>query len=327
MSNKTYISWGDFVDLYYKVKQRGSQEFISLFKLSDQDRVRSKWNKTNQSSDFWIIPEIRSRWNEKCTGDKKLEYEDYFVNKYLSSRSNLRMLSIGCGTGARERKYAKYTNFALIEGIDLADKQIDEAKRTADKLNLYNIKYYAADFVNHDFEKDGYDVILFNSSLHHFDNIDKLLETKVKPLLKTDGYLVIFEFVGPTRLQWTKEQLDFSNLLLSEMPARFKRRFNSNILKRKVYRPGLLRMLAVDPSEAIDSDDIVPSLHKHFKIIEEKQVGWNILHILLKDIAHNFLEKDEETMDLIQYLFNKEDEFLANKPKSDAIFGIYKLLC
>lgn len=326
MNNKTYLSWGDLVDLYYKVKQRGYQEFISLFKLSDQDRIKSKWNKKNHSSDFWIIPEIRSRWNEKCTGDKKLEYEDYFVDKYLTNKSGLRMLSIGCGTGARERKYAKYPNFSLIEGIDLADKQIDEAKRTANELNLNNIKYYSADFVNHDFEKAAYDVILFNSSLHHFDNIDRLLEFKVKPLLKNEGYLVIFEFVGPTRLQWTNEQLDFSNMLLAEMPPKYKKRFNSTRLKKKVYRPGLWRMLAVDPSEAIDSDKIVPSLHKHFKIIEEKQVGWNILHILLKDIAHNFLIKDEETQDLIQYLFNKEDEFLDNKSKSDAIFGIYKLL-
>ena len=324
IDGKTYISFGDFIDLFYKVKQKGFNELLSKFHLSNQARTVSKWNAITSASDFWIIPEIRNRWNEKCTGDPDLEYEDYVVSKFFSESIGLRMLSVGCGTGSRERKFGKYLNFDLIEGIEMAAKQIDEARKYASDLNLNNIKYIVGDFVTHKFEPDSYDVVLFNSSLHHFKDIHNLLHTKVLPLLKKGGFLVIFEYVGPGRLQWTDLQLEFANKLLKGLPSRYKIRFKSKSIKRRIYRPGLLRMLLVDPSEAIDSDSIIPSIHEFFKIIEEKKIGWDISHLLFKDIAHNFLNKDKETKLLLSYLFEKEDEYLLMTGRSDAVFGIYQ---
>jgi len=234
------------------------------------------------------------------------------------------MLSVGCGTGARERKFAKYPNFNLIEGVDMAEKQIDEARNHASDLKLNNIKYIVGDFTTHIFEHSTYDVILFNSSLHHFKDIHNILQTKVLPLLKDGGYLLIFEYVGPKRLQWTKQQLEFANKLLTDLPLKYKIRFNSKSIKRRIYRPGLFRMLLVDPSEAIDSDSIIPSIHNHFKIIEERKIGWDISHLLFKDIAHNFLNNDKETQKLLSYLFDKEDEYLSMTGGSDAVFGVYQ---
>ena len=46
--------------------------------------------------------------------------------------------------------------------------------------------------------------------------------------------------------------------------------------------------------------------------------------MLLKDIAHNFLEANEETLCIIEKLFNEEDEFIANMGKADMVFGIYR---
>ncbi|HPI35089.1 MAG TPA: methyltransferase domain-containing protein, partial [Prolixibacteraceae bacterium] len=321
IGDKTYISIGDFIDLYYKVKQKGYNELLSKFHLSNKGRTLSKWNTISSSSDFWIIPEIRCRWNEKCTGNPNIEYEDYVVSKYFSKSKGLKMLSVGCGTGARERKFAKYPNFNLIEGVDMSEKQIDEARNHASDLKLNNIKYIVGDFTTHIFEHSTYDVILFNSSLHHFKDIHNILQTKVLPLLKDGGYLLIFEYVGPKRLQWTKQQLEFANKLLTDLPLKYKIRFNSKSIKRRIYRPGLFRMLLVDPSEAIDSDSIIPSIHNHFKIIEERKIGWDISHLLFKDIAHNFLNNDKETQMLLSYLFDKEDEYLSMTGGSDAVFG------
>jgi ubiquinone/menaquinone biosynthesis C-methylase UbiE len=321
---KTYISIGDFVDLYYKMKEKGYNKLLSKFHLSNQARTVSKWNDFSGSSDFWIIPQVRKRWNEKCTGNPNLEYEDYFVNKYLAKSSGLRMLSIGCGTGSKERNFGKYKNFEKIEGVDLAPNQIEEARKFASDLNLDNIEYIVADFETYSFVENSYDIILFHSSLHHFNNVQYLLEHKVMPLLKKNGYLVIHEYVGPKRLQWTKLQLEFSNKLLKELPPKYRLRFKTNATKNKIYRPGLLRMLAIDPSEAIDSESIIPSIHKLFKVIEENKIGWNITHLLFKDIAHNFLNNESETESLLLHIFEQEDKFLEVSNRSDAIFGIYQ---
>lgn len=320
----TFISFGDFIDLFYKLKQKGTSVLLSKLHLSGKDRVMSKWNTTTDQSDFWVIPEVRARWNEKITGHPDIEYEDYVMEKYFANAENLRMLSVGCGTGARERKFGKYDRFSSIEGIDVAEVQIKEAKKAAAEAGLHHLHYTAGDFYTLPLKEGSYDIILFNSSLHHFDNIDTLLSNRVKPLLKSDGYLIVFEYVGPSRLQWTQPQLDFANKLLKQLPAKYKRRFNSNAEKKQVYRPGLLRMKLVDPSEAVDSESIVPALHKHFTTIEEKKVGWDILHILLKDIAHNFLSKDPDTQLMLSYLFDQEDEYLQQTGRSDAVFGIYR---
>lgn len=323
-NNSTYISFGDLIDLYFKIKEKGYNELVSKFHLSNQARTVSKWNSITSSSDFWVIPEIHNRWNAKCTDCPSTEYEDYVVSKFLADSKGLRMLSVGCGTGSRERKFGKYSNFELIEGIDMAEKQIEEARQHASDLKLSNVKYIVGDFEKQNFNPSSYDVILFNSSLHHFKNIDTLLQTKIRPLLKNGGFLVIFEYVGPNRLQWTNSQLEFANKLLKDLPSKYKVRFKSKLIKHRIYRPGLLRMLAVDPSEAIDSESIIPSIHTYFQAIEEKKIGGNISHILFKDIAHNFLNKEYETQSLLSYLFDKEDEYVSETGKSDFVFGVYQ---
>ncbi len=84
-------------------------------------------------------------------------------------------------------------------------------------------------------------------------------------------------------------------------------------------------MILNDPSEAIASSSILPAIHQFFRIIEEKKIGWDITHILFKDIAQNFLRSDSETKKLINYIFSKEDEYLNKTGFSDAVFGIYQL--
>jgi hypothetical protein len=154
--------------------------------------------------------------------------------------------------------------------------------------------------------------------------MDQLMRSRVLPLLKQEGYLIIFEFVGPNRLQWTIEQLDYANRLLRKIPDKYKTRSNGTTIKKRIYRPGLLRKYLVDPSEAVESQQILPVIHRYLKPIEEKKVGWDILHLLLKDISHNFLSDNEETKSLLYYLFQQEDNYLSETGRSDGIFGIYK---
>ncbi len=249
-------------------------------------------------------------------------YEDYVFNKYLSDKKDLRMLSVGCGEGLHERNFAKHDCFSQIDAIDFSSQSVVNAQKFAFENNL-NINYQAGDFKKIDFKNNFYDLILFSSSLHHFENVEDTLENFVKPLLSENGILVVFEYVGPIRLQWTKKQLDKANQLLEKLPRKYKLLINNSSTKRKVYKPGILRMLLVDPSEAIDSEAIVPSLKK-FKILEQTDLGWNILHILLKGISHNFLNEEPETKVLIKKLLKEEDLFVKQESHSDAIFGVYQ---
>lgn len=319
------ITFGDLIDVYLKVKKKGAKfVFHKLFNLSYKDKVSSKWDNFNSESDFWIIPEIKQHWNKIISGNPAVSYEEYVSKTYFSGRKNLSLLSIGCGAGIHERNFYDNLHLESALGIDISEESIKAAQLQAD-AEQKKILYKCANFNDLEFGDKRFDIILFDSSLHHFEKINQFLKNHIKMLLKEDGVLVIREYCGPNRLQWKDAQLKTCNEVLKKIPAEYKTFTDGGLTKRKVYRPGFLRVYAVDPSEAPDSDNLLNALHDNFEIVEEKKLGWNIIQPLLKGIAHNFLDSNEETKELIAQILKEEQQFLNSKANSsDAVFGVYK---
>ena len=323
---KTIVSIGDFIDSYHKVRLNGIGFLLGrLFGMTLESKVKRAWSRSDDMSpEWWIVPKLQKRGRIIVSGDENVNFREYFVKKYLKNKSSLRMLSPGCGSGTKEIEYAKYDNFEIIEGFDLSEYNIKAAKNHMLKSGYTNLNFFVGNIYEFEFGSERYDIIIFHSSLHHVDNVKALLG-RVKKSLKQDGLLVIAtEYVGPNRLQWTNNQLKVANKILKSLPAKYKKRVNSNKIKTRIYRPGTLRMLLQDPSEAVDSENIIPALREHFNVLEEKMIGGNILSILLKDIAHNFLNDDQETEDLLNKLISIEENFIKENNTSDYIVGIYK---
>ena len=70
----------------------------------------------------------------------------------------------------------------------------------AQKKGLHNIRFVCANFFKHDFQNEYYDIVFFHQSLHHFNNVEQVLTTKISNCLKPNGKVVINEFVGATRM-------------------------------------------------------------------------------------------------------------------------------
>ena len=318
------ITVGDFVETYFKLKQRGADYLLSKLSFDNNTRVKNTFDHLDiESSNYWIIPELKEYWNKIITGNPHEEYADYIVKKYFQDTYKLKLLSLGCGSGSHEIKFAKHSNFIEVKGLDLAPKLIEAANKNALQNNLSNLKYEVANVYDYPFEKNYFDIILFHSSLHHFKNIDELLGGIIKNALKKNGLLVIHEYVGPDRIQWTKEQLHEVRAILSTFPKKHKKRYRSSAIKKKAYRAGKLRMIISDPSEAVESSAILPSIHRHYSTAEEKPLGGNLLMPLFKDIAHHFTDGSAETQKLLEQVFQKETTFLKNNT-SDFVFGVYR---
>lgn len=318
------ITLGDFIDFYLKLKQKGFLFLIQkLFKFSNKNRVSSKWDNFQTESDFWVIPEVKADWNFKISGHSSVTYEEYVTKKYLNSNSKLTLLSIGCGEGFHERNFAKLFPFSKIVGIDISSESIENAINYA-KLENLKIDYKAGDFTTMNFGNQKFDVILFDSSLHHFSSIASFLKANIQPLLNDDGIVVVFEFCGPNRLQWRTSQLKKVKQILSNLPENYRKLPNTNWIKRKAYRPGILRMFLVDPSEAPDSENLQKALHENFEILEEINLGWTIIQPLFKNIAHHFLNEVPETKKWIRFILDEESAYVQETNENDAIFGIYR---
>lgn len=209
-----------------------------------------------------------------------------------------------------------------IDAIDLSDKRIAQAREKANAAQISNINFITADIFNHDIAPDRYDMVLFDSNLHHFKDFSELL-TKMIIGLKTDGILVINEYCGPDRFQFPSEQIQTSNKTLKTIPDTYRTYWNSDKIKKRIYSPGYLRVYLSDPSESINSSNMLPEIYKKFEIIKEVWLGGQILQLVLKDIAHHFIQESAETNNLLERIIHADKEYSSNTNSTDFIFGIY----
>lgn len=304
---------------------KGGLRFVlSKFNSRGVVRTKSTFNQTEHvSADWWIIPAVHERWNKMISGNSKENYISFFANNFLKNKKKLKLISFGSGNCSAEIELANYGVFEEIVCVDIAMNQLNEAREIAKSHNLNYMKFLCQDANSVDISSNYYDIVFFQASLHHLNNIKSFTENSIMRVLKDKGLLVISEYVGPTRLQFPKTQIKKINEGLNLIPKKYKTRYLSNLSKKKYYGSGILRMILADPSECIDSESILPSIYSHFEKLIEKPFGGNILMTVLKDISHHFLELNDEKSQILSELFDFEDNYLKTH-SSDFIFGVYQ---
>lgn len=260
---------------------------------------------------WWDIPEVMERWNAMISGDARVDYVAHFLDRHFAGRRSMSALSLGSGTGAREIALARTGLFARVDGVDASKARIAYARERANEAGVGGIvRYVAGDAARVDLAPGGYDMVIAEQFLHHVSPLEPML-SRIRELLGRGGFFVFNEFVGPSRFQWTDAQLEAVNAFLAGLPPRYRVRWRSGTLKRRVYRPGKLAVRLYDPTEAAESSRIVPLVRETFDVIEIKGYGGAVLQLLFSDIAGNFLSKDPETAAHIARCFDLEDGLLA----------------
>ena len=249
----------DFYDIYVKFYQRGLPFLLSKFTTDSFKRTQSAFNESKiDNANYWIVPDLRKRWNLMITGNEEMLYEDYFTSKYFNKTDQLKVLALGSGVCSHEIRLAQLMPNWEIHCFDFSDELLKVAKQISDKENLTNIFYHAENILKYDFKKEEYDVVFFHASLHHFDHIEQFMDDVVVKSLKPGGYLVINEYVGKNRLQYSDLQISYINKAIKSIPKKYRQVFKTNIYKNSYQGSGLARMIIADPSECADSKAFCP---------------------------------------------------------------------
>jgi len=306
------INYRDLLLLVDAIKEGRIGNIVRRLFAGKKQKVIDAWSHGENPSSWWDIHSVQERWNYLITGERTTDIYQYVSRGLLADKDSLVGLSLGCGDGDRELKWAETGKFRIIYGYDISQARIGRANSKAKQRGLDAIvSFHCSDIRSIEEMEAACDVIFTEGSLHHFSPLESIL-SKIDGMLHKDGYYIVNDFVGPTRFQWTKRQLEVINGVLSALPLRYRRAAGSDRIISRVYRPSRLGMIVSDPSEAVQSSHIMPLLKRKFDIIEVRPYGGTILHPLLHGIAHNFFSNDDMTQSFLQMLFELEDLLLES---------------
>lgn len=320
-----FVNRHDFAKLGGKLLSGNWARIAALTRLGSRRRTEAAWQHVRgKPTHWWDVPGMQRRWNALAAGDPALEPRRHFAEQHLAERTNLRGLSLGCGAGSRELAWARLGVFARLDAIDLSAPRIESARAAARSAGLEDVLRFECGDVLAAEDRSVYDVVIVEQSLHHFAPMRTVVE-KIRARLAPGGLLYVDEFVGPNRFQWSDAQLAAANMRLRILPERLRLQAHDGRVRRRVIRPSRLSMRLRDPSEAIESESILPELRRAFEVVEENGYGGALLHLLFENIAQNFDPSEPGVLAQLDAAFAAEDAALADGTlPHDFVVAVYR---
>ena len=215
---RNWINIHDLERLKDKICRGEWRQVAKKLQLDNQGKIRAAWNHTqNPQVNAWDIPALRRRWNWMVSGSAEIDHVEYISQRYLKGKKNLTAFSPGCGGGGNEIRWAETGLFERIDACDLSEPRIAGAKSSVEQKDLAGIVHFKVGDMRTVSGSALYDLVITEGSLHHFYPMHAALE-RIKTLLKPGGMLIVNDFVGPSRFQWTPRQLQAANAILDLDP-------------------------------------------------------------------------------------------------------------
>ncbi len=223
--------------------------------------------------------------NRRITGSESRNLLGYIAGHI--GETVPRALSVGCGSGTVERDALAQGVCEEAVGVDIAQGALETARRLAGELP---VTYLRLDMESETLP-EGFPLVMCVATLHHINNLGPFLEN-VHASLQEDGVLALYEYVGPSRFQWTPQQLRLADDIYGFLPPGY--HFN-NLPRQTIHclaRPEISGMVSGDPSEAVRSSEMIAVVDRYFERLDRREVGGSVLHLLLGGIVENFTPGD-----------------------------------
>jgi SAM-dependent methyltransferase len=170
----------------------------------------------------------------------------------LAGRRLERGVSIGCGSGGKELELVRAGLVGRFELFELSEVRCALGREAAAAAGLgERMTFHAADAFAR--PHAPYDLVYWDHALHHMLDVRRALEWSVAALAP-GGLLVINDYVGPTRLQWTRPEVRMAR---AYMAAAAPHLAGARPVRFKIPLISRWRMTLRDPSEAPQSDRIL----------------------------------------------------------------------
>lgn len=213
-------------------------------------------------------------------------------------------ISIGCGAGIKEMMLLESNLVQKFICFELADERIIRGRQLAEEKGLQDrILFLNEDFFISKYAEQSYDMVFWDNSLHHMMDAYKAVK-KSYEILKPGGVFFCNDFVGKSKFQWSDMELAIVNGIRVSLDEKIFQKSNGETYERLVSRPSIDSMNRSDPSEAADSDSILPAIREVFANPVIIPTGGLVYLLCLTGILSNI----EEESALLNHLLDMDDE-------------------
>lgn len=281
---------------------------------SHWDKLADEKSKKDFTQRTWgSLASISLNHNYLVTNDRNYYWIDYLKDKYFPNGEAGDVLALGCGEGAIERLFKERGfQYKSLTGVDISEKCMQAAQQRGEAVALApRITYTVQDLNHYTPAPASFDFIFFFHSLHHVRELERLLAACARAL-RPGGLLLVNEFVGPARFQWTKKQLALANALFAILPEPLRYDLSAHRVKNEIKPMPVEEMIKIDETEAVRSADIEKVLKGTFTVIDEKNWGGTLNNLIFTDTAGNYDLKNPYHLAIVELLIHHENVLIEN---------------
>ncbi|MDX2049869.1 MAG: class I SAM-dependent methyltransferase [Rickettsiaceae bacterium] len=234
------------------------------------------------------------------------------LDRIVSNKTNLRILSVGCGTGNVEILLAKRLgDAAKIIAVDISEEQLRIAKNRANSLGLKNIEFIVSDVYNlKNLKLDNCDIVYSRFLLIHLEKPDLAIFNMLN-ILKPNGILICEEIVHSTMFSYPKnEYVDKAIRLISEIGI--KRNLDYDLGYKLI---DLLNKQNISKTE-------INVYQPVFSSGSEK----NLLALSLKEGAKNYVNSGLATIKEIEIIYNNINSYAKSTSSIIGMASVFQVV-
>ncbi len=250
---------------------------------------------------YWNdYPDAVKEINRRSSDDPDTKWYEHFFQTHKGPYKKVLMLN--CGNGWLERSLHKLGYIKELVGVDYVEDLLTEARQKAKKLPF---RYYQMDVNTAKFPEADFDLVINHAAVHHIANLNKVFHKLLK-VIKKDGVFLNYDYVGPHRNQYSITQWQSIFQVNQQLPSH---------CRQELDYPHLPTMLATDPSEAVHSELILPTMRHYFDITLFKPIGGALAYPLLTHNARLQKAPKRDVRRSVQTIMAADAEYHAAFPE------------
>jgi SAM-dependent methyltransferase len=284
--------------------------------MADQNTISTnltataeKWGSEEHSyqntiSRGWCGSPIVLTYRARMTTGSDTGHSSNLIADHLAPQcKDGKVLVLGCGQSFSEHWLAASGTAKLAHGIDVSPGAIEKARAEVVAQGLTGrVSHEVMDINNLSLIENSYDGLLISQSMHHFERLEHIC-SELKKGLKPGAPIVIDDFVGPTRFQYTDARLNLMNRLLACLPP--------HMQKPPIERIPIEAFLKYDPSEGIRCGEITAIIRKFFSIEKKLPYGGSLIYQILQDIVPKINHDDPGDRAIVNLLVAFEEYLIT----------------